>query len=215
LLDHIVRSKKDLEFLLEKIPRYSKPKRELEQYETPSHIVAHILWFSLLRGDVTGRTIVDLGCGTARFAIGALILGASRAYCIDVDPDIILFSAMSVKNIYTSIYNRLIHVVCDIRDLEMMGVDTVFMNPPFGVFHGNRGIDMIFLKKALMMSNSVYTIHKYSPGVDKLVYEISSVFGFKITYREVFDFPIPMMFNTHRRRIYRFKAVLYVLNRMV
>ena len=40
--------------------------------------------------------------------------------------------------------------------------DTVIMNPPFGTKH-NKGLDMVFLQRAIMMSRkAVYSLHKTS-----------------------------------------------------
>jgi 16S rRNA G966 N2-methylase RsmD len=44
---------------------------------------------------------------------------------------------------------------------EGLSVDTVILNPPFGT--RNKGMDMIFLKKAIEMANgAVYSLHKTS-----------------------------------------------------
>lgn len=40
--------------------------------------------------DLTGKTIIDYGCGSGILAIAALKLGAQHAYCIDNDPQALL-----------------------------------------------------------------------------------------------------------------------------
>lgn len=209
-----VRGKKELELFLEKIPRYGSYKRSREQYETPSHIAAHVLWLAHLRRDIESKTIVELGCGTARFSIGALLLGAEKAICIDIDYDIILYAKRIVEGIFSGLTNRLVFVNSDVRDIDLNAVDTVIMNPPFGVHPRSRGIDVLFLKKAMDISKSIYSIHKLTRGIDPIVSELSSSFGFEITYRERINFPIPMMFETHRRRRYTVSTVLFVLRRV-
>ena len=87
------------------------------------------------------------------------------------------------------------------------------MNPPFGVKRRNRGIDMIFLSKALTLSNTVYTMHKYSSGARKLIREIAKAFNSHIVYEEMIEFPIKMVYSHHRRRIYRVKVDLYGIRR--
>jgi ribosomal protein L11 methyltransferase len=37
-----------------------------------------------------GRTVIDFGCGSGILAIAALLLGAKRAYCTDIDPQALL-----------------------------------------------------------------------------------------------------------------------------
>lgn len=209
-----IKDKKSLEFILERIPRYDKPKRELEQYETPSSIASHILWTAYMKNDIRNKRILEPGCGIARFSIGALLLGADNVVCIDMDREILEFSEKLVSELFHELKSRIVFVYGDFTRLEIQGVDTIIMNPPFGVVKKNRGIDILFLKKALTLAKTVYTLHKYSLGLENMIFEIASIYGFKITYREVLDFPIPMMFITHRRKIYRVKTVFYVLEKV-
>ncbi len=207
----MISNKKELELILEKIPRFHSPKKYLEQYETPSRIVAHILWNAYLRGDIEDKVTADLGCGTARFAIGSILLGARLALCIDIDLDILEYSVSCLKNIFPKVFNQLVFIQSDIHNVRLTNIDTVLMNPPFGVVEKNRGIDVVFLRKGLLFSNSVYTIHKYTSKIDSIIKSIADSFNYRIVYRELIDFPIPMMYVTHRRRVYRFKTVFYVL----
>lgn len=207
----LITNKKELELFLEKLPRYSCPKKYLEQYETPSSIVAHILWNAYLRGDIKDKVVADFGCGTARFAIGSILLGARKAICLDIDPGVLEYSINIVKHIYPNILNHIVYIQCDISDVQLKNIDTVLMNPPFGVVRRNRGIDIVFLKKALLTSSNIYTVHKYSIGVDKIIKEITNSFNYRIVYRELINFHIPMIYITHRRRIHRFKTIFYVL----
>lgn len=207
----LITNKKELELVLEKIPRYHSPKKYLEQYESPSNIVAHMLWNAYLRGDIEDKVVADLGCGTARFAVGSILLGARKAICIDVDLGILEYCVEVVRSIFPEAVNSIFYIQCDINDVQLRNIDTVVMNPPFGVVKRNRGIDMVFLKKAIMFSNSIYTIHKYSIGVDNIIREITNSFSYRIIYKELIDFPVKMMYTTHRRRIYRFKTIFYIL----
>ncbi|MFQ3324952.1 MAG: ribosomal protein L11 methyltransferase [Pseudomonadales bacterium] len=36
--------------------------------------------------DLTGKTVIDYGCGSGILAVAALLLGASSAHCVDIDP---------------------------------------------------------------------------------------------------------------------------------
>src|SRR4030042_577278 len=54
----------------------SKESARLEQYATPAHIAADMLWEAFTAGDIEGRSVVDLGCGNGVFSIGAKLLGA-------------------------------------------------------------------------------------------------------------------------------------------
>ncbi len=204
--------KKAFEIMMEKTPRIRNPKRRREQYETPPSIAAHILWNAFMRGDIGGRDVADLGCGSLRLSIGAHILGAKRIVAVDIDDEVLVQDEEFLEE---NRYERIILIESDISDLAMGKTDTVVMNPPFGVVKNNRGIDLVFLRKALEIADNIYTIHKYSKGLDKLVREIAESFNAIIVWREIIDFPIPMTFITHRRKIYRIKTVFYIIKRKI
>nr|WP_028079769.1 50S ribosomal protein L11 methyltransferase [Solimonas soli] len=42
------------------------------------------------RGELAGKTVLDYGCGSGVLAIAALLLGAERAVCVDIDPQALL-----------------------------------------------------------------------------------------------------------------------------
>lgn len=209
----IAKDKKELELFLERIPKYRGWRRNLEQYETPPNIASHVLWLAFIRGDIYLKNIAEPGCGTGVFSIGALALGASRSICLDIDNDILKHTYGVIQNYFRNLSHRLLLVGSDVRDIEMFGVDTVIMNPPFGVYRRNRGLDLLFLRRAMGMACSIYSLHKYSPMFEKIVNDLAGSMGFKITYSERLKFPIPMMYPTHRRRVYRVETVLYVFNR--
>lgn len=206
--------KKELELILSSIPRYDRPKRMLEQYETPPSILAHILWEALLRGDVENKTVLDLGCGALRFSIGSLILGAKTVIGVDIDEEIVSFGLSYSSKEYENLMPRLLVIIGDVRDIELGSIDTVLMNPPFGVYRQNRGLDMLFLAKAFHIgAESVYSLHKYSHGVHNIVKQLTNSFGYKIIHAEILDFPIPMIFETHVRKVYRVKVVFYIFKK--
>ncbi|HEV8361491.1 MAG TPA: 50S ribosomal protein L11 methyltransferase, partial [Candidatus Thermoplasmatota archaeon] len=62
--------------LLQKVPPHPAPKAELEQYQTPAPIAADLVYRALAAGDVAGKRVLDLGCGTGILAIGAALVGA-------------------------------------------------------------------------------------------------------------------------------------------
>lgn len=203
--------RKKLELFLERTPNYVSPKEYLEQYITPSNVASKILWEAFIRGDIEGKTVLDLGCGTLRLGIGALFLGAHRIIGIDIDYKVLKYTYGWLYS--NGLLYRSLLVQGDVRDTQFNNIDTVVMNPPFGVKRKNRGIDMIFLSKALSLSNSVYTMHKYSTGVHGLIREIAKAFNSRIIYEETIEFPIKMVYRHHRRRIYRVKVNLYGIRR--
>ena len=69
-------SRATLAVLLSRVKPFSQPRWQWEQYVTPSEAAATILWDAQTRGLLEGRTVLDLGAGTGRLGIGALLLGA-------------------------------------------------------------------------------------------------------------------------------------------
>jgi putative methylase len=188
-------------------------RRELEQYPTPTRLVAHILWLSALKGDTSGRTVADYGCGDGRIAVASLIVGASRAVCVEIDENMVKLGALLALQHYSQLSSRVIFVVGDATRMRLRNVDLVVMNPPFGVVKSNRGLDVKFLLSALQSAKKVYSIHKYSQGFYNILKELSEALNLELEYAEIVDFEIPMLYYRHRRRVHRFKAIFTILAR--
>ena len=78
--------KRDLEFLLSNIAENPFPKAFLEQYTTSSKAAADTLYLAAyIHDDIIEKTVMELGCGTARLAIGAVLLGAKEVFGVDLD----------------------------------------------------------------------------------------------------------------------------------
>ncbi len=149
--------RKYIEIILEECYEYKKPKIFYEQYITPTDIASEMLHLAYMYNDINDKYILDLGCGTCRLSIGASILGAKRILAIDIDKDALIVAKENLKR-----YNigNVYLLLSDVRKFHMKRVfDTTIQNPPFGVH--NKGIDIIFLDKALTFSKVVYTIHKH------------------------------------------------------
>jgi len=206
------RSKSELEWALRVYSVERRVyRRELEQYPTPTSLVAHMTWLGVLKGDIAGRTTADYGCGDGRIAIASLVAGASRAVCVELDEDMVRTGAQLAQRYYSLVYPRILFIVGDATRLEFRNTDTVVMNPPFGVLRRNRGLDVKFLASALRTSSRVYSVHKYSEGFLRLLKNLAETAGFDLDYFEVIDFEIPMLYSRHRRKVHRFKAVFVIL----
>jgi len=206
--------RKYIELLLEETPGYRNPREELEQYITPSDIASKLLWEALLRGDVIDKTIADYGCGTLRLGLTALLLGCRRVVGVDIDfePLDTVYEWLSSRDYRY----RVLLINSDVRSIVLRNIDTVVMNPPFGVKKHNRGIDMAFLYRALETARrSVYTMHKASSGEEKLVRDIASSLGYTIVYYSRELFKIGMLYPRHRRRVYRVAIDMYGLRRVM
>ena len=60
---------------LERVAVPAAPRAELEQVVTPPERAADLLEATSSVGGLVGRSVVDLGSGTGRLAIGAALLG--------------------------------------------------------------------------------------------------------------------------------------------
>jgi putative methylase len=131
---------------LEEIPSFPSADPELEQVVTPADRAADLLFEALGRGDLEGRTVADLGCGTGRLAAGAAWLGAQHVDAFDVD-DRALAVARTLDAPEVAWHRSEMAAVT--TDAE-----TVVMNPPFGA--QNRGADRPFWHVAFARPRAIY-----------------------------------------------------------
>ncbi|HDD05190.1 MAG TPA: methyltransferase domain-containing protein [Candidatus Aenigmarchaeota archaeon] len=189
-------NKKELAMLLSELEEI-KPKKELEQYQTPSEIAADLLWTAFLRGDLRGR-VADLGCGNGIFGIGAKLLGAKEVYCVERDEDSLEVAERNARKLGVDIK----FLLMDVRDFEEE-VDTVVMNPPFG--RKPHHLDRVFLEKAFEIADIVYSVHPASSA--QFLLGFGKKYGFSGEVLKEFDFPLRATFPWHRKKVERFKAV--------
>jgi putative methylase len=138
----------DLERALEAIPRHPAPSPDLEQYRTPPGIAAQLLLLAHAEGAIAGRRVLDLGCGTGTFAVGAALLGAGLATGVDVDAASVGLAQQAAAA--ARVQERTWFVVADLAMWrpQVDAYDTVVMNPPFGAQKGNKHADRVFLERA-------------------------------------------------------------------
>ncbi len=192
-----IRSKKDLEIVLSKLKNYEKPSFQLEQYPTPSSIAAEWIWTMAMRGEVSGRTILDAACGPGILGIGLLLMGARKVIFVDKDREVMQICQDNFNNIKEE------YEIADaefiISDIQLIDVEAnvVVQNPPFGT--KNEHIDKLFLEKAFSCAPLVYSMHKYS--TQKFVEAIAKDFNFIITHLWRYDFPIKATFAFHEKPV--------------
>ncbi len=203
---------KELELMLEEVPNFIEPNEYLEQYVTPSSIAAYILWQAYMSGDIEGRRVIDLGCGTGVFTYGASLLGAKEVLCIDLDPKALGQARSFITKHYLG---SIIHyIICDIRSALAIRPSrscTVIMNPPFGI--KSRGADMDFLRVATELCDTIYSIHKYSEGFINLLRNLCEDRGCMYSIVSKVLFPIRYFLKHHRRKVYYVDAVIVKLRK--
>ncbi len=165
--------KLDLELLLSKIAPQPTPQVGLEQYTISASIASTMLHIAAYtNNDIVGKTVVDLGCGTGRLAIGASYLGAKTIVGIDVDK---LAIKTAIKNSIETGSENVWWVNGDIKSI-VGNFDTVLQNPPFGV--QTREADRAFLVKALEVGNSIYSLHNHPETDKRLIKQLKASSGF-------------------------------------
>lgn len=199
-----IRSKSGLAIALSRLEVFSEPKVRAEQYVSDSETAAFVLWQAALLGDIRGKVIADLGCGTGLLGIGALLLGAKSVLFVDFDEKAIEKAKKNLLKVKSEGYSvgKNVFICKDVGQLmkkEAIGIDAVIQNPPFGtkVMHS----DILFLEKAIEMAPIVYSFHKSETKA--FLERFLAKKNAEITHIWDFKFPIKASFHFHRRQIHR------------
>lgn len=205
-------NKKQLEIILSQLKENINPKAELEQYTIPGRLAAEIINIAHLSGDVSGKKILDLGCGTGRLTIGSVLMGAKKVIGMDIDIEVLEIAKENVKITEEltnqKIKNKISFVKKDISELEIR-VDTVIQNPPFGIqtVHADR----LFLKRALECGKKIYSLHRSYEKTRKFLRSFIEQNGGKVEKIIRFKFRIPYMFKFHKKSSVKYDVDLFVI----
>jgi putative methylase len=180
---------KRLEMTLQRVAGYSSPRPALEQYQTPAPLAARLLYHALMKGDIEGKVVCDLGSGTGVLAIGAALLGAASVKGVDVDKKAVDIAYANAELLDADVK----FIVADVKDQtlpEILGLcDTVIMNPPFGAqkVHADRP----FIDLAISVAPVIYSIFNagstqfiktYTTGRAEIDERVGGVFAMKRTF---------------------------------
>lgn len=136
--------------MLERVPPFPEARADLEQVLTPAEAAATLLEVAQRWDGLAGRSVVDLGCGTGRLAIGAAVLGAAPVVGTDVDAAAIAAARSAARAARVEVTFRLGRVEDARTPAEL-----VVMNPPFGA--QRRHADRPFWEAAFRLARrSVY-----------------------------------------------------------
>jgi len=195
----------DLEKALLKVEPHPAPKAYLEQYTIPPAAAAEILYIAAyIYDDIIEKTVLDLGCGTGRLAISAIILGAKETIGVDIDKLAIEAALRNAGRM--KVKKRTCWVVADI-DVLRGCFDTVLQNPPFGV--QRRRADRKFIKKALELGRIVYSLHKSGISNREFIKRFIDKHGGRVAGIFPMEMEIPRLFEFHTKRKYSVKVDLY------
>ena len=112
--------------MLGALATFPSPRADLEQVATPAELAIEMLTEAERRGDLRGRSVLDLGSGSGVIAIGAALLGA-RVRGEEIDPAAVALARTNASTVG-------VHVEFVAGEVQAAGprADTVLMNPPFG-----------------------------------------------------------------------------------
>lgn len=194
----------ELERFLQRVPPHPSPMASLEQYMTPAPVAAATLFFAAQTGDIIGKRVGDLGCGTGILAIGAGVLAAASVVAIDIDR-----ASVEVGRSFSEAEGLDIGwQVGDIDDFHGE-LDTVVMNPPFGA--QKRHADRPFLEKAFECAGTVYSFHMAATW--QFVEREAQAAGFTMTHKNKYEFVIKHLFDFHRKEKSQIDVVLMRMTR--
>jgi putative methylase len=220
--------KLELDLFLSQMESQPSPKASLEQYTVSEAIAASMLYLAAYtNGDIVGKTVLDLGCGTGRLALAASYLGAQFVVGVDIDKTAIKTASENSEKAGSK--TEVQWVLADIGAVTG-SFDTVLQNPPFGV--QKRAADRKFLEKALEVGNVVYSLHNHpctdkqlvhrlkaspggllqvepSPFIEKFVERHHGVV--KAVYAMLMT--IPRMFDFHTKMKHDFIVDLYLIKK--
>lgn len=190
---------RDLERALSAIPPHPAPRVELEQYATPASLAAPLLHEAYALGDVAEKRVLDLGCGTGVFAIGAALLGAAPVVGVDVDAASLVVARGAAQRLGADVE----WVEADVATWKGDAFDTVIMNPPFGA--QNRGADRPFLDAAFRTAPVVYSLHNESTRAFVEAYAVKA--GHRPTHAWRLLFPLRHQYRHQEKAVQEIPVV--------
>ncbi len=192
-----------LEIVLSHLENSPSPKFAYEAYDLNPAAASEILFLAETRyGDLKNRSILDLGCGSGILAIGAALLGAKEVVGIDINSESVEAAKRNAN---------LVQVVVDFiaGDIEAIrgAFDVTVMNPPFGT--RKKGMDAIFLQKAMSVSKRVYSLHKR--GEQNRIFLRNKVESLRGSVDAIFEIGIEIAktYEFHKKRRYAVDVDLY------
>lgn len=197
-------TKSRLAIVLSKLGVFENPKAKSEQYATDPEVAAEVIWQAYMIGDIKGKALADLGCGTGILGIAALLLGAKKVHFVDNDKASLQIAKKNLEKVRIITSGRAEFEDCDIEDFAKK-VEVVVQNPPFGIKARHR--DRVFLQKAFEIAPIVYSFHKSESA--EFLKSFARDSRFDISNRRDFSFPLKRTQKYHKRDIFRIKVSAY------
>ncbi len=194
--------KKQLEIALSQVQHSPSPNVAFEAYDLDPNTATELLSVADTYHDIADKTVLDLGCGSGILAIGAALLGSRETVGVDINKE-------SIETARKNAETLKVHLDLVIGDIGTIrgDFDTSVMNPPFGT--RRRGMDVMFLKKALQHCRVTYSLHKMTKTSRQFLLRtiadvggcVDAIFGLHIC--------IPRTYGFHTKRRYSVAVDLY------
>jgi putative methylase len=174
---------------------FADPRVDLEQYRTPPELAAHLVHTADLQGDIEGRTVLDLGCGTGMLALAAALRGPAAVVGVDIDPGPLSTARENERRVGTA--SPVAWVRGDVTGGGLCpdGQTTVVTNPPFGAQTGNEHADRRFLETTARVADVSYSIHNAESA--EFVEAFAADEGGAVTHAYAAEFDLPRTFDFH------------------
>ncbi|MHB8633083.1 MAG: METTL5 family protein [Thermoplasmatota archaeon] len=202
--------RRELEAALEAVPSLPTPSAELETYATPAGVAAEFLMLAFQEGDIEGKNVLDLGCGTGVLTIGAALLGARLAEGVEILPEALEIARQAARHAHVEATTWF--VASDVAawkpDLGHT-FDTVVMNPPFGAQAAHRHADRPFYARALQAAPRVWFLAR--EPTEGYLSAMATEAGVPIEKAAAWDYPLPASMPFHRREVRTIRVGAYRL----
>ena len=208
---------RQLEMALQRCAGFERPKASREQYQTPATLAARLVYDAYVRGDIAGKTVTDLGCGTGILAIGAALLGAQKVRGIDLDPEALRTGEKNAALLGADVE----FTAAELSGMKSAGgkagadeigpCDTVVMNPPFGAQKQNLHADRPFIDCALAIAPVTYGI--FNAGSTPFVEAYLKGRG-RVTGRVAGTFALRRSFAFHTRDVQEIAVEILRISRV-
>ena len=199
--------KLDLEKAISEIKRHPAPKAHLEQYSITPQTAAEMLYIATyINDDVIDKTVVDLGCGTGRLAIGAALLGARETIGVDIDKAAVRLARKNAAKM--GVEEKTLWITADLGIIHGK-FDTVLQNPPFGV--QRRMADRKFMRRSLRLGDRIYSLHKGGERNREFIKRFIEKRGGRVRGIFHMKIDIPRLFRFHTKRKRSVEVDLYII----
>jgi predicted RNA methylase len=193
-------SKRQLEIQLSRLKILEKPSLKLEQYPVSSEAASELLYLAGFEHDDLNGRVIDLGTGTGRLAIGAVLMGADEVVGVDVDAHVLVLAKQNADTVG-------VHAEWVQSDIEKINerFDAVLMNPPYGTRTARA--DTRFLEKAFQLAPVVYSIHK--SATRQFLVQFVTRLGWDVGQVRSMRMAIPHLFEFHEKKRATVEVDLY------